>query len=428
MNHEDGGVAMRSDLPIGVDGPMVPAVSRAASRLAADLRLDRASRIEVRIGRGLGELLGLEKSWRALLETLPQPSFIHTFEWQRAYLEHLGTEPEAVHYISLFDGGRAIAIFPLRRVRRSVGYLPMWMWELPTHPHLVLCDPLISPDRDPAVLLRLLMRTLSRRLELPWDALRLPNLTDDSIAVHGGAAKALPWAHRERSGCSMYFDCTDLEHALAHCHSNFSRNLRRQERKLAQRGAVTLTLARQGPELDAAFDDFLRLEVSGWKGAAGKVSAIALHPPLLGFYGDLKKRFAAADACLISLLKLDGQAIAAQFCVLAGGTLNVLKIAYDETWRAEAPGSQLLYRLIEHCCNEPGIRRLSLVTGPSWAVGRWNPQCLDVWTLQVFKPGLRGFCGLAVSHLKTRLLKPAKARWLKFRTARAEAGPQSNGG
>lgn len=403
----------------GVVGTMVYAPS--PSGLTGDSPDHAAGRIEVRVGRGLAELLALERHWRSLAGRLPQPFFIHAFDWQRAYLEHLEPHAEATLYVSFFDNGQAIAIFPLRRVRRTVGYIPMWLWELPTHPHLVLGDALIAPDWNTAALVRLLVATLNRRQGQSWDALHLPNLPDDAVAVGGRLAEALPWTHQERAGSSMHFECRELDAALANCSSGFRRNLRRQGRKLAQQGAVTLTLAHRGAELDAAFAEFLRLEASGWKGGSGKFSAISLHPRLLGFYADLKDRFGAGDACLISLLKLDGVAIAAQFCLLAGDTLYVQKIAYDEAWSAEAPGSQLLYRLLEYCCGEPRIRRLSLVTGPAWAVGRWNPESRDVWEVYVFKGSLTGLCGLALRRLKAQVWAPAKARWLRLRAARTEA-------
>ncbi|HEX5801443.1 MAG TPA: GNAT family N-acetyltransferase, partial [Azospira sp.] len=307
-----------------------------------------------------------------------------------------------------------------------VNGIPLRLWELPTHPHLALGDPLLAPDWDPALLVRLLVQALERRADRPWDALRLPNLPDDSLAVRGRLDAALSWAHRERAGGSMYFDCSHLDVALARCGSGFARNLRRQARKLEQQGTVTMTLARHGDELDAAFADFLRLEASGWKGAAGKLSAIALHPRLLDFYQTLKNRFAANEACLISLLKLDDKVIAAQFCLRAGDTLYLQKIAYDEAWRAEAPGNQLLHRLLEHCCADPEIRRLSLVTGPAWAVGRWNPECQPVWEILVFRRSLRGVCGLALRHLKARLWAPARARWRRYRAGRG--GPAANDG
>lgn len=382
-----------------------------------DAKFDSSTLIEERIGRGLSELLHLERHWRTLCAISTRTRFIHMFEWQLAYLKHLENNPESIYYVSFFANGRAIAIFPLRRVRRSVGYISHWLWELPTHPHLVLGEPLISPEWASAKLIERLVGTLDRCENLPWDALHLPNLLDDSMVLRMLSGPSRSWTHLEQTGQSMYFQCSDMERAFANSSKQFRRNLRRQSKRLKQYGAVSLSLLRQGEELDAAFDDFLRLEASGWKGEGGRASAISLHANLLGFYRELKDDFAKIGGCLIALLRLDGAPIAAQFCLLVGDTLYIQKIAYDEKWHAEAPGNLLLYRLIEFCCSEPGIRELSLVTAPGWAHGRWNPECQNVWEAYVFKASPRGLGGLAMRRFKTGVGKPAQALWARARAS-----------
>jgi CelD/BcsL family acetyltransferase involved in cellulose biosynthesis len=273
---------------------------------------------------------------------------------------------------------------------------------------------------DATALLGRLLEALDRAPFKPWNALHFANLLDDSRLLRSRKPKSLCWVSITKTGQSMYFQCADMATALAQCSKQFKRNLRRQAKKLAALGNVTLHLARLDSELDAAYGEFLRLEAAGWKGHDGKASAIALHPRLLGFYGELQTRFAARGDCLIALLKLDDRAIAAQFCLLAAGTLYIQKICYDEAYRAEAPGNQLMHRLLEHCCSEPDIEQLSLVTAPDWAVGRWNPISHDVCEAYVFKPGLRVFGALALRRFKRQVLVPAMARRRRARSAPAD--------
>ena len=426
MQPDERGDPMDSEMRGGTADVMAgPVTGFRNSGAVDDHRQQAASRIEVRGGRGCAALQELESDWRILTTLLPHASFIHYFDWQWAWLAHLEPDPAAIHYVSMYDQEQSIAIFPLRRLRRSVGNIKLWMWELPTHPHLVLCDPLIAPQWPAHILIRLLVKFLNQQTKLPWDALHLPNLLGDSVVMRSRLAATLRWTHQKKVGQSMHFECGSLDSALADCSGSFTRNLRRQGKKLALQGAVTLTLARGGSELEAAFADFLRLEASGWKGDVSKSSAIALHPQLLRFYTELKTRFAAADACLISLLKLDGVAIAAQYCLFAGDTLYIQKIAYDEAWHAEAPGNLLLYRLIEYACCDARIKRLSLVTGPAWAVGRWNPQAQDVWEVYVFKPSLGGLCGFAMRRFKQHVWVPARSRYRLHAERRTAVKPIS---
>lgn len=400
---------MDAEFQAGGDGTLIYGEPKRPS--VQDARFHLSSRIEGRIGRGVPELRHLEHHWRMLAASTGRTRFMHTFEWQLAYLQHLERHPEATYYVSFFANGRAIAIFPLRRVCRSVGHIHHWLWELPTHPHLILGEPLISSEWASGELIRRLLKTLDQETNLHWDALHLPNLLEDSVVMRLLKADSMSRMHLERTGQSMFFQCSDMDRALANCSAQFKRNLRRQGKKLSHQGTVSFCLVREAAELDRAFDDFLRIEASGWKGQGGKVSAIGLHQHLLGFYQELKDRFARDGRCLIPLLKLDGVAIAAQFCLLVEDTLYIQKIAYDEAWHAEAPGHQLLYRLLEYCCNEPGIRQLSLVTAPGWATGRWNPEHQNVWEAYIFKASPRGFGGLTMRRLKTRIGKPAQVLW-----------------
>lgn len=398
---------------LGVSGPG-PFPAREAALTEG---LDQGGRIEVRVAQGLNGFLALEPHWQALVASMPERRFMHAFGWQLAYLQHLETAPESMHFFSFFAGERAVAIFPLRHRRYSVAGIPMWFWELPSHPHLVLGDALVAPSLDAASLMPALIESLNRLRNHPWDVLRLADLLDDACALKALRATTLKRTLYVKTGASMYFPCADLETALGNTSSAFRRNLRRQRKKLGQHGAITLTLAREGQALEVAFAEFLRLETSGWKGRAGRGSAILLHPRLFRFYSALKDYFSAGEGCQVALLKLDGKPVAAQFSLISGGSLYLQKIAYDEAWSAEAPGNLLLYDVLEHCCAGGHISRLSLVTAPPWAVGRWNPCSMDVWDASVFRASLPGLLYFSLRWCKYHMVIPAQAKLRQAWTA-----------
>ncbi len=378
-----------------------------------------APAIEVRTGQGVNALLALRHDWTAIAATRPDVRFHHLYGWYLSYLRNLEQDESSVHFFSFFRVGRPIAIFPLRRIRRRVAAgINLWLWELPHDPHMNLCDCIIAPHESNDVLMHLLVDTLGRRKDMPWDALHLSNLLEDAFALSALSTGALPRTLLARIDRSMYFPCDDLASALCNTTGKFKRNLRRQRKKLNQRSRVELSLVQDRAALDEAFAAFMQLEASGWKGNLGRGSAITLRPNRERFYRDLMEHFAADERCLISLLKLDGRVIAAQFCVLAGTTLSVLKIAYDETFSEVAPGNQLLHDLLRHCCDSKLITRLSLVTGPPWAVGRWNPDTHEVWSAYVFNSSLRGIAAYAAASLRSACAVPAK---LMFRFVCAAA-------
>lgn len=374
-----------------------------------------ATPIEVRCVQGLDGLVALRDDWIALTRQLPDARFHHDHAWYLSYLRHLEHDPDAVRFFTCHRGTRLVAIFPLRLATRAVAGLRLRLWELPYHAHMNLCDALIARSEDGATLLAPLLHALRQRPLPPWDALHLPNLLDGTPLLH-----ALRHARRgrvalTRTGQSMYFPCADIATALRNASGPFRRNLRRQRRKLDQHGNVEVTQTRARAALNEALADFLRLEASGWKGSDGRGSAIMLNPDLDAFYRALTDGFGADGRCAINLLKLDGRVIAAQYGLVVGSRFNLLKIAYDETFAAEAPGSQLLHAMLETCCETAAIAELSLTTGPGWAAGRWNPETHDVWRALVFNASARGLAAHALMHVRG-IATGMRARLMQRRT------------
>jgi Acetyltransferase (GNAT) domain len=127
---------------------------------------------------------------------------------------------------------------------------------------------------------------------------------------------------------SSWFSCRDGYQVIA---ANFSTRLKKSLKK-AQKGlragsSIEIVLAVTVPAIHEAFADFLRVEASGWKAECG--SAIALSRNCRSFYELLAHNNDPLWRAEINLLKLEGQTIAAQFCIRAGRNLTVLKIRYD---------------------------------------------------------------------------------------------------
>jgi CelD/BcsL family acetyltransferase involved in cellulose biosynthesis len=364
--------------------------------------------IKVRCVTGADGINDLRADWNAFYSALPDAGFHHAYAWFASYLNNLEDDPAAVRIFSFYRAGRLVAIIPLRRVRQRVAGLPLRVWELPWHPHMNLCDTLIAPGEEHAAVMNALLAELRHMKDLPWDALHFRNLLDSSCAVSALRGTGSPRTMLSTTGSSMVFDTRSLDSALAGSSTHFKRNLRRQRRKLEQLGAVSLTLANDEDELPAAFAEFLKVESSGWKGADGSHSAITLHPHLVNFYRDLMQGFGAHGRCLIALMKLDGRTIAAQFCLLTADTVHVLKIAYDESLSAEAPGHQLMHELLKHCSSSPSINRLSLVTGPVWAQGRWNPASIQVSSIFLFNHNWPGLIAFSAKRMKQAVDKTVK--------------------
>lgn len=130
-----------------------------------------------------------------------------------------------------------------------------------------------------------------------------------------------------RSGYEAY--------ARDHLGAGRRKGLRRQRRRLEERGRLSLARFTQGEGLRSAVDAFLALEAAGWKGRRGTALGTRGPGPALtrGLFGASEELAARAD-----VLSLDDRPIAVSLALVAGGTAFLLKTAHDEDFRAFAPG------------------------------------------------------------------------------------------
>jgi CelD/BcsL family acetyltransferase involved in cellulose biosynthesis len=367
--------------------------------MSSDFVLKKNNR-QVRLFRGRAGLNALEAEWRALAAELPDPRFIHFFGWYKSHLENVESNPGAVVFILLCESTRPLAIFPLRRTTvRSFG-LTLRAWEIFWQNDMGISDFVFVKTAADHKLLTSLLETLSASKELSWDMLRLQDTLDDSCALHALKQSHLPLSLSVLHHYSKYIRCdADYETVMSRVSGSFRRNVRRQTKKLNELGAVEYRFASAARDLDAAFDHFLQAEASSWKGDAGTGSAILLHPGKVDFYRTLMHEFSARNACSINLILVDGVCIASQFCLMAGDTLYLLKIGYSEEYRAMGPGNVLLNELLQRCCADTNVRKLSFITGANWN-DSWAPEQQDVYENRIFNATLSGVSVYLLEKIK----------------------------
>lgn len=120
--------------------------------------------------------------------------------------------------------------------------------------------------------------------------------------------------------------------------------LRRRRRRLEEAGDLQRRIYSSPADIPRATEDFLALEASGWKAKRG---ALLDQASLATFVRSATRLLAREGKCQIHSLELDGKPIAMGVVIESGGRSYFWKIAYDEAWRAQAPGVQLVFAVTE---------------------------------------------------------------------------------
>jgi CelD/BcsL family acetyltransferase involved in cellulose biosynthesis len=115
---------------------------------------------------------------------------------------------------------------------------------------------------------------------------------------------------------------------------------RRQMLRLADQGAVSIEAVREGAAVAVAFEAFLTLEASGWKGRRG--TALLSHKATADFARAAVGGLAERGQARIDTIRVAGKPVAMLVSLSAGTTAYSWKIAYDESFARFSPGAQLM--------------------------------------------------------------------------------------
>jgi len=329
--------------------------------------------------------------WLLLLSEQPQSRFYHHPDWYLAIDEHL--LPGKIELSSIRRDNAVVAIMP------GVYNAQRHRLATPVHDHLSLGDVILRPGLDTDAIEQTFDTLLSDSSSALWDW-QIGNLPAHTPLARTATDHEKTHTQVRMARESAWFDLSDSPVPGG----KLRRNLNRLRSKLGSEGAITLQWVTDQAELPAAYEHFLTLESSGWKGRSGQSTAIAHDPALSGFYRRLLHPVFPGLKPLITLLWLDQRCIAAQFGLRTGDCISLLKIAYQEEFASYSPGSLLLQDVMAEAALR-SVRTLSLVTSPQWA-SRWHPEIEPVWHVTRYA-GNSG--GLALKTLD-RIKQTARAR------------------
>ena len=254
---------------------------------------------------------------------------------------------------------------------------------------MVLADCIIDDSRECTWLISSLVSWLHETRPVAWDVLLLDKVPQRSAFCRSLSAEPAGQVIPAVTGSSAHVPTESEDAALGPVSGSFKRNLRRLARRAEETAPLLYEVCDTLPELDIAFQQFLEVEASGWKGNCGIGTAIAQDTNLVSFYHELMQRFGARGQCMINQLIHGDKVVASQFGLLVGSTYNILKIGYREDYAWFAPGNLAMERTIRWCCARPDVHELSFVTCPSWC-HLWKPRQEDVASFRIFNPTMKG--------------------------------------
>jgi CelD/BcsL family acetyltransferase involved in cellulose biosynthesis len=199
------------------------------------------------------------------------------------------------------------------------------------------------------------------------------------------------------------------------------KELKRRQRRLAEFGEIGFSLSSTRPQVRAATEQFLALEASGWKKARG---AFLSDASLLTFVRSATRLLAEEGKCRIASLTLDGAPIAMAILIESGRRAYFWKIAFDERFRAQAPGIHLVSELTREMAARTDIELTdSCAIANHPMIDRFWPDRLPIVDIavQAGPASAKAFHGACDREIRRRDLRSRVKRIVKKLLGRKES-------
>jgi hypothetical protein len=294
------------------------------------------------------ELAPLRPAWEALVERTAGASFAHTLDWLSIYWKHYGAD-KRLRVLVVYDDADLVGILPLAVWKPHPGEpkaltFPLDYWgdqygPLGPNPGQVLAagfDHIRRTARD------------WQMIELAW----IDGLNDEERTPAALEAAGFP-AVCDRAADNALVDLTAFASWDAYCASHNSKwryNLRRWEKKLAERGKITYLRHRRagdsGPPRWDLYEACETISRASWQGSAPGGTMLTKEADR-GFFREcfaLAHPHAGVD---LDLLFVGERPAAFGYRFYYRGRVTAIKVAYDLDFASEGAGTVLLGRSIE---------------------------------------------------------------------------------
>ncbi len=150
--------------------------------------------------------------------------------------------------------------------------------------------------------------------------------------------------------------------------------LRETVRRKGKKGDVLLRIVTEFSEADwAAYETVYKLS-----GKPGEGS-----PDFLRKWAEMD---AATGRLRLGIAEIGGQPVAAQFWTVEGGTAFIHKLAHDESFRKQSPGTLLTAALFEHVIDTDRVTQVDFGTGDDPYKRDWMEQVRTRWRVRAWRP------------------------------------------
>lgn len=346
----------------------------------------------------------IRDSWSELMCSITDQYFYHHPAWFCAYFEQPDCKDD-IYFRCVFDGSRLIAVCPLVFESRYGNFLREG--ALPNRDVLYMPDIAVADSADLAAVWEKLSSPGYQVKSGTWDYFNARSVLETSTITRSLRASTTHAISEATVSRCAVVDVIDYDAAIKGLRKKFRGNLNNAKNRLAKQKGVKFLRVTETSEIASAYDEYVALEQSGWKGdltnrRAGypAPAAIGLRKSKYVFYKSALREFSKSNSVQINLLKVDGKIVGAQIHVVLNARSFLLKTAFSEETKELSPGHVLLDFAFRHYAESGTVKEMCFITDYEW-FKYWNPRYVSYLNIKAFRKTLKGqAASLAYSALR----------------------------
>jgi hypothetical protein len=317
-----------------------------------------------------------------------------SLDWHLLWLRHFGGGDGCVRYVVVRSEGEGdLGYFPcVLRAHRVAAGVSVRALGYAGNLYSPVTGPVVRRDVQREVFGHFVGTVMP---SLRWTVARLIRLqaecsTTTSLEESLGQA-GVPYTNKaDEANWVWDGPGVDARAYFAQLQYNIRRNVKGCAKKLEPHGPVRFEMV-TGQVEERHVRDYRAVSGRSWKEPEADP---AFHPALM--------RVAARRGWLrLGFLYVGERPIASQLWLMSRGRGYIVKLAYDEEFRAASAGTLLTWRMVEHCMDHDGMRYFDYLRGDDEYKRLWCNVRRERRSVMAFRPGVTG---RALHLLKERVL------------------------
>ena len=290
----------------------------------------------------------LAGEWDELVRAMPRPSPFLLHGWLLEWWRHYGGDAELAVHVA-YEGERLVGALPLL-IRRRAG---LRVIEFVGGTWAILADVLVAPDAEAVAVGALVENAASSEYDFA-NLFGLPGSSRLVAALPPDALRRIERLEAPVLDLSAGWDAV----YRAKFPSKTRSERRRRKRQLEALGTVESSVARTREELEQALEDAFRVHALRWQGRRDPSGFVT--PTGVRFHRAALLRLAELDVPRLTVIRLDGRAIAFALSLQLAGRAYGLNMAFDPAYARFSPGTDAKLLSLESAAAD-GVTRAELL-------------------------------------------------------------------